>query len=117
MIYRYGKAVHKGQISKQGAVATLFSDYGMDHSLASDYLKIFEFMIIGGEIHRENKLKATEYYLENILLNCGSMRLESALRVMLNSIHNNEMSDTHSKYLDILRTIQMPRTSVISQHV
>jgi hypothetical protein len=111
VIYKYGKAVYKKQISKQGAIDTLFNNYGMTRNSARDCLKIFELMIIGGEIQRKDTVKATEYYLENILLNYGSLKLELALRVMINSIHYGKMSDVRNKYLNILETIQTRGTT------
>ena len=113
--YRYGKAVYKGQITKQGAVDTLFSDYGIHRHSAEDYLKIYEFMMVGGRIQKTNKVKAAEYYLENILLNYGSMKLEIALRAMINNVNHIEIPEQktiHSKYMAVLNTVQASMRSL-----
>lgn len=39
-LYLYGKAVYDEQVSKQGAVDTLISTYGMTRDAAENYLRV-----------------------------------------------------------------------------
>lgn len=95
--YQKAKLVYTKQLTLKNAQDEL-EEIGLNRNSASDLINNFRCMIDGQKYTRTNSAITTEYYLENILKDFGTIKLENALNsLMLHIEYYEELQNTNMK--------------------
>jgi len=110
--YRKAKLVYSGQLALKDAQDEL-EEIGLNRNSASDLINNFKCMIEGQKYTRTNNAITTDYYLESILKDFGTSKLQNALNALrehidyYETLQNTTMKKQReilSKYLNIVQT-------------
>ena len=80
--YTASKDVYHGRMSKNDALNSLETDYGMNRGSASDYIVNFKKMMDGEKYTRTNNAETTDYFLTQILTDYGVSKLGNAIKAV-----------------------------------
>jgi 5-methylcytosine-specific restriction protein A len=95
--YQKAKLVYNSKLTLKNAQDEL-ANIGLNRNSASDLINNFKCMIDGQKYTRTNSAITTEYYLENILKDFGTLKLQNALdSLILHIEYYEKLQNTNMK--------------------